>query len=82
MKISAASRQKRSSTAKHKAIRAVFVPLVESGLVDCARCGEAILPGTPWDLGHDDYQPTAYNGPEHAKCNRGAPHRNKTSRQW
>ncbi len=66
----------------HKNLRASFKPAVDSGLVDCARCGELIEPGTMWDLGHDDVYPELYSGPEHASCNRSAPHRNVTSRQW
>jgi hypothetical protein len=27
--------------------------MVEAGLVDCARCGQRILVGEEWDLGHD-----------------------------
>ena len=26
--------------------------MVEAGMARCARCGELIEPGTPWDLGH------------------------------
>jgi hypothetical protein len=57
-------------------------PFVLAGLSECARCGEPIKPGSPWDLGHDDRDPRLHVGPEHAVCNRGAPMRNKTSRQW
>jgi hypothetical protein len=32
----------------------------------------AILPGQPWDLGHDDHNPAVYRGPEHARCSRRA----------
>lgn len=42
------------------------------GGVLCARCGEAIVPGTKWDLGHFDGDKSRYQGPEHVKCNRGA----------
>ena len=55
--------------------------MVAAGLVNCARCGELIEPGTPWDLGHAD-DGLDYNGPEHAYCNRSAPHRCVTSREW
>lgn len=48
---------------------------VEAGLVDCARCKEPIVPGRPWDLGHNDER-TAWSGPEHRVCNRRAGGRN------
>jgi len=34
-----------------------------------------------WDLGHDDYNP-AIERPEHRECNRAAPNRLLTSREW
>jgi hypothetical protein len=67
---------------RHQHLRAELAPSVAAGLVDCARCGERIEPGTKWDLGHDDRNPELYSGPEHAVCNRTAPHRNVTSREW
>jgi hypothetical protein len=60
----------------------MFAPMVAAGVVNCARCGEPIEPGTLWDLGHDDHDPRVHTGPEHASCNRGAPHRNSVSREW
>jgi hypothetical protein len=45
--------------------------MVEAGMVRCARCGEVIERGAPWDLGHvDATQGTVYSGPEHRRCNR------------
>jgi hypothetical protein len=45
--------------------------MVEAGMVRCARCGERILPGEAWDLGHlDGTERTLYSGPEHRRCNR------------
>jgi hypothetical protein len=67
---------------KHREVRASFAPLVAAGLAKCARCGELIEPGSLWDMGHDDRDPSIYSGPEHAGCNRGAPHRNSVSRDW
>jgi len=42
---------------------------VEAGGVSCARCGRPIVPGEPWDLGHDDCDRTRWSGPEHQRCN-------------
>jgi len=68
---------------------AMLSPRVEAGLEYCARCGERILQGEPWDLGHDDYDRRLYLGPEHRRCNRSAAgkksvelQRCKTSREW
>ena len=85
-KRSARKRANRTGTgrygAAHRRARAELAPFVASGLAKCARCGEPIEPGTSWDLGHDDRFPELYSGPEHAVCNRSAPHRNVTSRVW
>lgn len=62
----------------HQELRKRWAPAVALGEVICARCGIYILPGTPWDLGHSEDR-TTYNGPEHAKCNRGAPHQGEQS---
>src|SRR5262245_25661856 len=44
--------------------------MVLAGGVRCARCGEEIRPGEPWDLGHRDGSKVEYTGPEHRRCNR------------
>ena len=67
---------------RHVRLRKDLASTVAAGGVRCARCGEEIEPGEKWDLGHDDRHPGYYSGPEHAGCNRSAPHKNKTSRQW
>ena len=56
-------------------------PLVAAERVNCARCGEIIEPGTPWDLGHSD-DGLDYNCPEHARCNRATNSNCVTSREW
>ena len=61
---------KRQYSHAHQTMRRDLDPLVQTGEVDCWRCGEAIEPGTPWDLGHDDLDPEQYRGPEHQRCNR------------
>lgn len=77
----------------HKRERAQWKPKVERGEVPCAKCGRAIQPDEPWDLGHTPDR-TAWTGPEHANCNRsdgatrgnqkrrsGTPH-HTPSRDW
>ena len=66
----------------HQKARRVLAPFVASGLANCARCGEPIEAGEPWDLGHDDFDRRFHSGPEHARCNRGAPNRLQTTRLW
>lgn len=55
---------------RHRRRRQQWAPVVATGKVDCARCGKRIRAGEPWDLGHDDADPSRYVGPEHARCNR------------
>jgi len=58
---------------RHQQLRKQLARAVAGGGVRCARCGEAIIPGEPWDLGHVDGSDTLYQGPEHAyRCNRRA----------
>jgi hypothetical protein len=75
----------------HQRRRRLWAPRVERGDVQCSRCGELIVPGEPWDLGHDDDDRTVYTGPEHQACNRATagrpaapepPVRRWTSRAW
>jgi hypothetical protein len=54
----------------HQVVRARLAPYVAMGTTPCARCGELIAPGQPWDLGHDDGDRRRYTGPEHRRCNR------------
>jgi hypothetical protein len=79
----------------HQREREKWRPKVDAGLVNCARCGQPIEPGRPWDLGHSDDRKT-WTGPEHpSSCNRKAGGRNgalvtnalrtrgrQTSREW
>jgi hypothetical protein len=57
---------------RHQKNRRLWAAKVATGKVRCARptCGELILPGEPWDLGHDDANPKITWGPEHRRCNR------------
>src|SRR5262245_4219755 len=65
---------------RHQLRRRNAARRVERGEAVCPRCGKPIVPGTPWDLGHDDLNPEVEQ-PEHRSCNRGA-HGLKTSREW
>src|SRR5829696_1684088 len=55
---------------RHQALRRRLAAIVEAGLASCSRCGYPIVPGEPWDVGHDDRDRTIYAGPEHRRCNR------------
>ena len=76
----------------HRGRRKSLEPVVASGLVRCARgaaceraelvdgfyAGGFILPGERWHLGHPDGESTG--GPEHVRCNTGAPSRLRSGR--
>jgi len=69
-------KQRRSTNARgygvvHQKTRKRWAPLVAAGDVKCARCGQLIRPGEPWDLDHADDR-KGYIGPSHAACNRAA----------
>jgi hypothetical protein len=70
----------------HKRLRRVWASRIELGGIRCARCGDLIEPGEPWDLGHDDLDPSTYTGPEHERCNRATNGRRsgprRHSRSW
>jgi hypothetical protein len=57
----------------HQKLRKLWAIRVAAGGVNCWRCGNPILPGMEWDLGHSDYDRSVWMGPEHARqCNRAA----------
>lgn len=64
------SSNERGYDSHHQKLRKREEPRVAAGGVICWRCDFAIVPGTPWDLGHDDNDRSIYRGPEHAACNR------------
>lgn len=70
----------------HTKVRRSLAPLVDAGHAICARCGEPIAAGAPWDLGHDDLDRSLYSGPEHRRCNRATYKRRvaprPVSRKW
>lgn len=74
-------RNKKYETPRHRLTRKALRPIVRAGLAVCARCKLPIESGERWDLGHDD-RTGLHSGPEHLLCNRGAPGRNTTSRDW
>jgi len=66
--------RQRGYGAAHERLRAALAPQVATGAVRCARCGERIGIGAPWDLGHTDHPHAKrlglYLGPEHRHCSR------------
>jgi hypothetical protein len=56
---------------RHRRRRAIAAVKVVKGEAVCWRCGKPIVPGEPWELGHDD-EGTEHRGPEHRYCNRSA----------
>ena len=80
-KIAQERRKKARYRGAHRTLRQMLDPIVQAGLAVCVRCGEPIEPGA-WDLGHDDIYPDMHSGPEHPTCNRGAPNKLVTSREW
>lgn len=55
---------------KHRKLREKVAVQVAQGGVACARCGGLIESWQPFDLDHDDDDPTRYLGPSHRACNR------------
>lgn len=72
------TRQQRGYGPEHDAERARWAPIVEAGLASCWRCGKRLIPGEPWDTGHDDHDRTKYRGPECLPCNRATAGRRAT----
>lgn len=66
---------------EHKKLRKQWKVLVDTGTVNCARCGKPIEPGALWDLDHVDGSETEYLGPSCRGCNRATLTHAKESRQ-
>lgn len=64
------SPESRGYDSEHRRIRRQWAPKVAAGQVNCWRCGQPIIPGEPWDLGHTDFDRSVYRGPEHRRGNR------------
>jgi hypothetical protein len=78
---------------RHRGARRRWEPIVLTGTVRCARgaackhaetvdgrlVGGLIRPGERWHLGHADEE--SVGGPEHVKCNTGAPSRLEARRR-
>jgi hypothetical protein len=78
-----ATRQERGYGAAHIRLRRRWDREVQLGGVRCVRCGLLIVPGEPWDLGHDDVDRSIHSGPEHRRCNRATSGRTRrTSEAW
>jgi hypothetical protein len=56
----------------HQRLRRHWEREIALGDVFCARCSRLIVPGSFWDLGHDDFDRSAPTHREHRSCNRGA----------
>jgi hypothetical protein len=75
-------RQRELYGPKHRRLRRQLARRIDRGeAILCPRCNQVIGPDQRWDLGHDDYNP-AIERPEHRECNRAAPNRLQTSREW
>ena len=55
----------------HKTLRRRLAPVVATGAVPCARCGDLIDAAERWELDHRD-DGRGYLGPSHFRCNRFA----------
>ena len=82
-----ATTAQRGYGSNHQKLRGEWAQKVERGMVSCAGCGQPILPGTRWHLGHN-HRFGGYAGPEHQRCNIGERNRRHnrkrklTSRSW
>ena len=65
------TRQQRGYDAAHMKLRASWKRKVDRCEVNCARCGQLILPGEKFHLDHTDDR-TGYLGPSHERCNLSA----------
>ncbi len=74
------SKERQGYGRRHQRLRTEWARKVGTGTVHCARCGELIPAGAPFDLGHTDDR-AGYRGPEHQACNRSAGGRNSRADQ-
>jgi hypothetical protein len=64
-----ASKHSKRYNVVHKKTRARVRRTVDAGTASCVRCGQPILPGSDWDLDHND-DGRGHLGPAHRWCNR------------
>jgi hypothetical protein len=74
--------RRRRYSSPHQQLRAQVAVAVERGDAVCARCGEPIRPGEPWDLDHAEGNGNGYLGPSHSSCNRAAPRIRENGLVW
>ena len=73
--------RERYGPAHRRRRRELFRRLERGEVFACFRCGGELDYDSDWELDHDDHDPTR-SFPSYRSCNRGAPHRNVTSRDW
>lgn len=67
------SSTERGYGARHVRLRRMFEAEIAAGVPTfCSRCGKRIIPGSAWDLDHDDRDRSRYRGPSCEHCNRSA----------
>ena len=75
-------RQRERYGPAHLRRRRKFARRLERGeILTCFRCGGELDADSDWELDHDDRDPMR-SFPSHKSCNRSAPGRNVTSREW
>jgi hypothetical protein len=73
--------RRRRYSSGHQKLRAAAAVAVEAGRARCARCGEAIAPGSDFDLVHAA-DGNSYWGISHSSCNRAAPRIRENGLIW
>jgi hypothetical protein len=66
------TKTQRGYGADYQRQRRAWALKIKAGGVTCWRCGQAMHPDAPFDLGHDDDDRSIIRGPECPTCNRSA----------